>query len=73
MPDHKRPKMVLAGVNVRDLEDLLRKGFVTAAVMYKPGQKYDPFEEFNDRYMLVDVNNIDQVASEHPEMFPKSK
>lgn len=70
-PDRARPKLVLADANIAIMEELLKKGRVVAAVVRKPGQGYDvgeklpkdPIELFNQRYILVDAKNIDQVLS----------
>ncbi len=71
-----RPKLALAGGSVYDLKRAIKDGMVVAAVTYNPKAVYDekapPSDldaAFDKRYLLVTSDNIDQIASEHTDIF----
>lgn len=77
MEDSKRPKLVITNGQVFDLYDPIIQGYINAVVHHKPASEYnsqddvpyDVTEAFEKRYLLIDADNIAEIASENEGMF----
>jgi hypothetical protein len=74
----KKPKVALASGSVYELRGAIKSGAIVAAVTYNPQAEYDDKpvpkdldEAFNKRFLLLTPENIDQIASKHPDIFAK--
>jgi hypothetical protein len=71
-PESERPKLIVAGgINVSSrLVPMVKSGLIYALVMVKPGVKFyqktipKTYEDaFNERYILIDKNNVAENQS----------
>ncbi len=77
MEDAKRPKLVLADVQGYELYDPIVEGYISAVVAFNPSSEYnfqdsvpaDIKEAFEQRYLLIDADNIAKIAAENEGMF----
>ena len=74
----KRPKLAILSGNLSLMKDRISQGDISVAVItrpgYIPGKKKLPKDiesVFDRRYLLVTPDNINLIASEHPEIFKK--
>ena len=80
MQDGKRPKLVITNAEVYELYDPIIQGYINAVVHHKPSSEYnfqdsvpyDVTEAFEKRYLLIDADNIAEIATENEGMFAKS-
>ncbi|OGV42924.1 MAG: hypothetical protein A2X48_11055 [Lentisphaerae bacterium GWF2_49_21] len=78
MEDYERPKIALLNSSTKYLEGAIKGKFVVASVHYIPGFKSskrmppgDPKKVFEERYMLVTPENIDQIRKKYERLFFK--
>jgi len=76
MSKDKRPKIALLGGDIHAMKGAIAAGVVVAAVSYKPGVKYtedaapkDPKAAFDQRYLLVNPENVMQLSTEYKGLF----
>lgn len=70
------PKMVIAQGNVMELRGAIKAGAVAAALTFNPQAKFDTKmppkdleKAFNNRYLLITPENVDQIAEQHKDLF----
>jgi len=75
-----RPKLAVAGGSVYELKKPIKAKAVVAAITYSPQAVYedkpppDDLEEaFKKRFLMVTPENIDQIASQYPDLFMKDE
>jgi hypothetical protein len=77
MEDDKRPKLGLAFASVYELQRAIKAGYVGVVIAYNPNYVYDikaePPEQyreaFDQRYLLITPENVNDIAATHPSMF----
>ena len=77
MEDDKRPKLGLAFASVYELQRAIEASFVGVVIAYNPSYVYDikaqPPEDykeaFDQRYLLITPENVNEIAAAHPSMF----
>ena len=75
--EDKRPKLVITNGQVFELYDPIIQGYVNAVIHYNPSSEYnfqdsvpsDITEAFEKRYLLIDADNIAEIAAKNEGMF----
>jgi len=77
----ERPTLVLVTVPLNGLKELIKKGYIKAAVVYRQAAEGAPAEEapvdleqdykkvFDKFFLLIDAENVDDIAGKLPGLF----